>query len=76
MSEQQMRKITFEADFDRPIDLQTIQEADAKWNGQAIEVTFNISIEGNLELMRTSITVNQARLFAQRLQTAIQEATT
>ena len=58
-----MRKIVIDAeDFDRPVELQLIQEADARWNGQAIDLTFNLVFGGTLETVRAPIAVTQATL--------------
>jgi hypothetical protein len=70
------RTITIEAgDFDRPVDLQAVQEAGASWNGQAIELSFNLVVEGRLETLRAPIAPEQARLFLKRLQAALNKAT-
>jgi hypothetical protein len=72
---QMKRIITFEANFDRPIDLQAVQEAGANWNGQTIELTFNISVAGRLETFLAPIALTQAQLFLARLQEALNHAT-
>jgi hypothetical protein len=70
-----MRKIVIDAeDFDRPVDLQAIQEATARWNGQTIDLTWNLVIGGNLEILRAPITAAQAALFAARLRAALSKA--
>jgi hypothetical protein len=67
-----MRVITIEAGLpDLPVDLQTTQEANARWNGENVELTLSIAIEGHLELLRTTISHNQAKQFAERLKDAI-----
>ena len=68
------RIITIEADFDRPIDLQLVQEASASWNGQTVELTLNLVLQGRLEIFRAPITVEQAQLFQERLQAALNRA--
>jgi hypothetical protein len=70
------RTITIEAgDFDCPVDLQVVQEADASWNGQTIELKLNVVIEGRLEILRAPIAPTQAQLFLNRLQAALNKAT-
>jgi hypothetical protein len=71
-----MRKIVIDAeDFDRPVDLQAIQEATARWNGQTIDLTWNLVIGGSLEILRAPITTSQATRFAARLKAALSKAT-
>jgi hypothetical protein len=69
-----LRTITIEAEFDRPVDLQAVQEAGASWNGQTIELTLNLVLDGHLTTLRTPITVEQAQLFLERLQRALNAA--
>lgn len=70
-----MRKIVIDAeDFDRPIEFQVIQETDARWNGQTIDLTFNLVFGGHLESVCAPIAVEQATLFAARLKAALAKA--
>jgi hypothetical protein len=69
------RTIAIQAgDFDLPIDLQLVQEAGATWNGQTIELTLNLVLEGRLEIIRAPITTQQAQSFLERLQRALNQA--
>ena len=68
------RIITIEADFDRQIDLQLVQEAGASWNGQTVELTLNLVLQGKLEIIRAPIAVEQAQLLLERLQAALKKA--
>jgi hypothetical protein len=69
------RTITIEAgDFDLPIDLQVVHEAGATWNGQTIDLTLNLVLGGRYEIIRAPITTEQARLFLDRLQRALNQA--
>ena len=62
-----MRLITLDVpDFDRPIQLQATQEAGANWNGQTIDLSFNLVFGGRLDTLLTPIALTQARLFAKR----------
>jgi hypothetical protein len=63
--------IETEADFDQPVDLNVIQETDAKWNGETIELSFNLVLAGRLEILRAPITTGQANLLLKRLQSAL-----
>jgi hypothetical protein len=68
---QMVKPIVLQRRFDLPIDLQTTQHANARWDGENIDLTLAISIEGQLELFRTAITCKQARLFKESLQAAL-----
>ena len=69
------RKITIEAGgFELPIDLQATQEVDAHWNGQTIDLSLNLVFDGQLEILRTPISLAQARLLVERLQSALNKA--
>ena len=69
-----MRTITFNVEFDRPIDLQTVQSADASWNGEAVDVAFSISVVGNLEIFRSTMSLSEAKAFLTRLENAIRRS--
>jgi hypothetical protein len=67
-----MRQITIIAgDVEHPVDLQVVQEADARWNGQTIDLMLNVVLDGQLEVLRTHISVDQATLFLERLKGAL-----
>jgi len=69
------RTITIPAvTFDFPVNLQATQEADAKWNGQMIDLSFNVLIDGRVEMLRTPISAEQAKSFLKRLQAALDRA--
>jgi hypothetical protein len=70
------RKITIEAgDFDLPIDLQATQVVDAHWNGQTIDLSLNLVFGGQSEFLRTPISLAQAGLLVERLQSTLNKAT-
>lgn len=63
-----MRTIVMPAgDVEHPVELQTTQEADAKCNGQTIDLLLNVVLDGRLETLRTTISIDQAGLFQSRL---------
>jgi hypothetical protein len=71
-----MRQIVIEteADFDRPVDLNAIQEAGAKWDGENIEPSFTLALSGHFEILRAPITPQQAKLLLGRLQSALENS--
>ena len=69
------RTITIEAgEVDLPIDLQAVQEAGATWNGQTIDLTLDLVLDGRYEIIRAPITKQQAQLLLERLQRALNQA--
>jgi hypothetical protein len=71
-----MRQIIIEtdADFDRPVDVNIIQETDARWNGEQIDLSFTLVLAGHLEILRAPITSGQANLLLKRLQSVLKNS--
>jgi hypothetical protein len=74
MEDAMTRTITIEApdNPDLPVDLQVVQEAGAGWNGETIELTWNVVLAGRYEILRAPITTGEAQLLLDRLQAALQ----
>jgi hypothetical protein len=69
------RSVIIEADdYDLPVLLQVVQEADASWNGENVELTLNLVIAERLEILRAPITPIEAAKFLNRLQAALDKA--
>src|SRR6266516_3859627 len=77
MEDAMTRTITIEAPDspDLPVDLQVVQEAGAGWNGETIELTWNVVLAGRYEILRAPITTGEAQLLLDRLQAALQAQT-
>src|SRR5262245_32012648 len=77
MGDAMTRRITIEApdNPDLPVDLQVVQEAGAGWNGETIELTWNVVLAGRYETLRAPITTGEAQLPLDRLQAALQAQT-
>ncbi|MBN8982133.1 MAG: hypothetical protein J0I29_12795 [Rhizobiales bacterium] len=65
------RTIKLSGEFDRPIELQVIQEADAVRNGDSIDLTFATLVDLNPEVFRAAIMPSQARKLLERLTLAL-----
>src|SRR5215475_798101 len=77
MEDAMTRTITIEAPDNPhlPVDLEVVQEAGAGWNGETIELTWNVVLAGRYEILRAPITTGEAQLLLDRLQAALQAQT-
>jgi hypothetical protein len=69
------RTITIQAgDFDRPVELQVIQQVGASWNGQTVVLKLSLVFGGQFEILHIPITRSKAQELLERLQDALKKA--